>query len=184
MQEACVSKIGVRTATLNRRAAMSPAARATAAGLVTEALTAAVRTADRVAAYVSFGTEPATAELLSLREDILLPVLLADGSLEWAVAERLQPGRRGMLEPSGARQGTAALAGCDLVLVPAVAVDGRGMRLGRGGGSYDRALPGCTGLTVALLYDGELHERLPAEPHDVAVRAVATPTGGLVQLSG
>ena len=65
----------------------------------------------------------------------------------------------------------------DVVLVPALAVDGRGSRLGRGGGSYDRALARVFGLvpTIALLYDDELLDHVPAEPHDRAVRAVARP---------
>lgn len=64
--------------------------------------------------------------------------------------------------------------------MPAVAVDRTGLRLGRGGGSYDRALArvGPAILTVALLYDGELVSRLPAEPHDQRVRAAVTPSGG------
>jgi 5-formyltetrahydrofolate cyclo-ligase len=70
------------------------------------------------------------------------------------------------------------------VLVPALLVDRRGNRLGRGGGSYDRALVRATGLTVALLHDGELVEELPAEAHDVPVRAAATPSQGVVQLRG
>jgi 5-formyltetrahydrofolate cyclo-ligase len=68
------------------------------------------------------------------------------------------------------------------VLVPALAVDRHGNRLGRGGGSYDRALARATGLTVAVLYDGELVDLLPVEPHDVPVNAVVTPRSGLVRL--
>jgi 5-formyltetrahydrofolate cyclo-ligase len=69
------------------------------------------------------------------------------------------------------------------VIVPALAVDRRGVRLGRGGGSYDRALsrvPVGTPI-VAALYDGELLDALPADPHDVRVTGVATPAG-LVRL--
>jgi 5-formyltetrahydrofolate cyclo-ligase len=71
-----------------------------------------------------------------------------------------------------------------MVVVPAVAVDARGNRLGRGGGSYDRALtrvPAQT-LVVALLHDGEVVEELPDEPHDRRVDAVITPGAGLVML--
>ncbi len=96
---------------------------------------------------------------------------------------RLRTAARGLLEPAGPRLGPEALADCDLVLVPALAVDRAGRRLGRGGGSYDRALPRARGLVVAVLHDGELVEQLPAEPHDVAVRAVVTPSGGLMHLA-
>ena len=78
--------------------------------------------------------------------------------------------------------GRDAIAGCDLVLVPALLVDRSGTRLGKGGGCYDRALSRTTGLTVALLHDHELVDVLPAEPHDVRVDAVATPSLGVVRL--
>ncbi len=68
------------------------------------------------------------------------------------------------------------------MIVPALLVARDGTRLGRGGGSYDRALARATGLTVALLHDGELVDALPAEPHDVAVQAAATPSLGVVRL--
>ena len=83
--------------------------------------------------------------------------------------------------PVGSR--VDAVARADLVVVPALAVDRYGFRLGRGGGSYDRALArvSASTLTVALLHDGELLDRLPAEPHDRPVRAVVTPGGGVQQ---
>jgi 5-formyltetrahydrofolate cyclo-ligase len=58
------------------------------------------------------------------------------------------------------------------------------VRLGRGGGSYDRALSRIrpNALVVALLYDGELVETLPAEPHDRRVTAVILPGYGLIRL--
>ena len=120
----------------------------------------------RVAAYASFGTEPRTSGLVT--PQTLLPVLRPDRDLDWAAG--------------GVGLGLDAVADCDLVLVPALAVDPRGVRLGRGGGSYDRALVRARGLVVALLHEGELlEEPLPAEPHDVPVHAVATPSG-LVRL--
>lgn len=144
------------------------------------ALTEVLAAAARVASYVALGSEPAVAP----RPGWLLPVLRADDDLDWAVYDgTLSPGRRGLLEPVGPRLGVEAIAGCDLVLVPALAVDRWGYRLGRGGGSYDRALARATGLTVALLHDGELVEAVPHEPHDVPVRAVATPGGGLLLLA-
>jgi 5-formyltetrahydrofolate cyclo-ligase len=116
---------------------------------------------------------------------VLLPVLADDGDLDWAPhdpAVALVRSARGLLEPAGGRRGRAALAGCDLVLVPALAVDVAGRRLGRGGGSYDRALPRARGLVVALLHDDELLDAVPAEPHDVPVGGVVTPSSGLVRL--
>ena len=100
-----------------------------------------------VAAYVSIGYEPSTHELLDRLHAagvrVLLPVLLPDNDLDWAAYEgaaHLLPAARGLLEPDGPRLGPEAVTGADVVLLPGLAVDGRGLRLGRGGGSYDRVL--------------------------------------------
>ncbi|GAA1795653.1 5-formyltetrahydrofolate cyclo-ligase [Luedemannella flava] len=146
--------------------------------------------------------------LASVAREILIPVLLPDRDLDWqrwpsidtpparTPVGKADPaaGPGGSAVPGGSDQlggsdlvgsaellGVTAVGGADLVVVPAVAVDLGGVRLGRGGGSYDRALarvgPGT--LVVALLFDGELVESLPAEPHDRRVHAVITPSGGL-----
>ncbi|MFI7501256.1 5-formyltetrahydrofolate cyclo-ligase [Streptomyces sp. NPDC049687] len=146
-----------------------------------------------VAAYVSVGTEPGTLALLdALRARgvrVLLPALLPDNDLDWAAyagAGSLAPVRHGgrmeLLEPVGERLGPDAVTGADVVLLPGLAVDARGMRLGRGGGSYDRVLArleraGVRPSLVVLLYDTEVVERVPAEAHDLPVRAVVTPSG-------
>ncbi len=145
-----------------------------------------VRRAATVAAYVSLGGEPGTGPLLdglvAADKRVVLPVLLPDNDLDWAVyrgATDLAPARRGLLEPTGPPLGLDAVATADVVLVPGLAVDRDGMRLGRGGGSYDRALgrvPVGT-FTCVLLYDGELLDRVPADPHDRPVVAAVTPTG-------
>ena len=71
-----------------------------------------------------------------------------------------------------------------MVLAPALAVDRAGNRLGRGGGSYDRALArvGPLSPVIALLYDGELLAGEPAQPHDTPVRAAVRPGAGLTWL--
>ncbi|MFF4230911.1 5-formyltetrahydrofolate cyclo-ligase [Streptomyces sp. NPDC001820] len=143
--------------------------------------------AGTVAAYVSVGREPGTRELLdALRARgvrVLLPVLLADNDLDWGVyegAEHLVRAGRGLLEPDGARLGVGAVLDADAVLLPGLAVDTRGMRLGRGGGSYDRVLArlsraGADPALVVLLYANEVVARVPSEPHDHPVDAVVTP---------
>ena len=149
-----------------------------------------VRRAASVAAYVSIGTEPGTTDLIdalvAAGKRVILPVLQPDNDLDWAVfRENLAPARRGLLEPVGERLGPDAIATCDVVLVPGLAVDQSGMRLGRGGGSYDRALgrvPVGTPVVV-LLYDGEVVERVPHDDHDRRVLGVVTPSG-LAWLSG
>ncbi|MDG4768102.1 5-formyltetrahydrofolate cyclo-ligase [Solwaraspora sp. WMMD406] len=142
-----------------------------------------------VAGYVPIGREPGGADLPDLLADavgpagrILLPVTLPDGDLDWAPyrgAERLRPVGRGLVEPVGDRLGPAVVADAALIVVPALAVDRRGVRLGRGGGSYDRALARARADTplVALLHDGELLPELPAEAHDRRVTEVITPAG-------
>ncbi|MQA97631.1 MAG: 5-formyltetrahydrofolate cyclo-ligase [Streptosporangiales bacterium] len=144
-----------------------------------------------VAAYYSFGTEPDTRRLVfALWKHgayVLLPVLRPDGDLDWAEydgPDTLAPGERVPLEPTGPRHGVDAVRRCAAVIVPALAVDLCGIRLGRGGGSFDRALAraGAGTLTLALAYDGEVVPELPAEPHDTPVRAVATPSRGIQAL--
>ncbi|MEU9115734.1 5-formyltetrahydrofolate cyclo-ligase [Streptomyces sp. NPDC048483] len=142
-----------------------------------------------VAAYVSIGHEPSTGPLLdALRAAgvrVLLPVLLPDNDLDWAEyegAERLVRAGWGLLEPAGERLGLEAVTGADVVLLPGLAVDGRGLRLGRGGGSYDRVLErleraGAAASLVVLLYDTEVLEEVPAEAHDRPVHAAVTPSG-------
>lgn len=141
-----------------------------------------------VAAYVSVGREPGTRPLLQeLRGRgvrVLLPVLLPDDDLDWAGydgPDALARAGRGLLEPTGPRLGPAAVTGCDVVLLPGLAVDGRGMRLGRGGGSYDRVLArlaaaGADPALMVLLYDGEVPVEVPVEPHDRPVTAAVTPS--------
>jgi 5-formyltetrahydrofolate cyclo-ligase len=145
-----------------------------------------VRRAATVALYISLTNEPGTGPLVeqlhALGRRLILPVLLPDNDLDWAAYEgpdHLLAVSRGLLEPTGRRLGPEAVATADVVLCPGLAVDRRGHRLGRGGGSYDRALsrvPVGT-FVCTLLYDGELLEQLPAEAHDRPVTAVATPSG-------
>lgn len=179
------NKAALRRAVLSRRAALGPDERARVESACVDALLPRVR--GPVAVYLSIGTEPGTATLLeALAErsvEVLLPVLLPDRDLDWARAgDGITPGRHGLMEPAGERLGREAVARCTLVVVPALAVDRAGTRLGRGGGSYDRALPRTTGWRVALLHDGESVVQLPAEPHDVHVHAVFSPGPGLVRL--
>jgi 5-formyltetrahydrofolate cyclo-ligase len=144
--------------------------------------------AGTIAAYYSIGTEPGTHSLIfalwKRGSYVILPVLLPGGDLDWASYEgpdSLAPGPHGMLQPTEPVRGQATVARADVVLVPALAVDAAGNRLGRGGGSYDRALARVGGQvpTIALLYDGELLPGVPAEPHDRPVRAVARPADGI-----
>jgi 5-formyltetrahydrofolate cyclo-ligase len=145
--------------------------------LLDEVLADLLAGAVRVAAYVAVGGEPR----VTVQPGWLLPVVTDDWDLDWAVSDGSLRSRRGLQEPTGALLGPDAIATCDLVLVPALLVDRTGVRLGKGGGCYDRALPRTRGLTVALVHDHELVEALPSEPHDVRVDAVATPASGVLR---
>jgi 5-formyltetrahydrofolate cyclo-ligase len=140
-----------------------------------------------VAAYVGVGTEPGTGPLLDALERrgirVLLPVLQPDLDLDWAAysgAGTLNRAQLGLLEPSGSLLGRDAVATADAVLVPGLAADRSGMRLGRGGGSYDQVLPRIAreAFSCVLLHDGELLEgAVPSDRNDWRVRAAALPSG-------
>ena len=182
------AKIALRSHLITARRALTPRDRSTLAEQLQDQILAFVRREhpSTIAAYVPIGPEPGGPGLptvLAEHARLLLPVLLPDLDLDWAVfTGALAPGPRGLLEPTGPRLGVTGLTTADLVLVPALAVDRSGNRMGRGGGSYDRALARLTGArprVLALLHEGELVDAVPAEPHDRPVHGVITPRGGL-----
>jgi 5-formyltetrahydrofolate cyclo-ligase len=186
-------KAALRRRLLADRARLTPDQRAAAGRALREAVLELpqVQMAGTIAAYYSLSSEPDTHGLVYALWKrggyVLLPLLRPDADLDWASYEgpdSLRPGPRGLAEPSEPPRGMDAVTRADLVLVPALAVDRGGVRLGRGGGSYDRALarvaPGIP--TIALLYDGELLDEVPADDHDQRVRLVARPSAGITRL--
>jgi 5-formyltetrahydrofolate cyclo-ligase len=161
-------------------AELAERARAVAAQL---AAVPEVRRAATVAAYVSVGREPGTGPLLealaAAGKRVILPLLQADNDLDWATytgPDGLVRAGRGLLEPVGPALGPDAIATADVVVVPGLSVDRTGLRLGRGGGSYDRALgrvPLGT-FTCVVLNDEEVLDAVPAAPHDRRVTAAVT----------
>jgi 5-formyltetrahydrofolate cyclo-ligase len=183
-------KAELRARVLARRSALPADQRAQAGRAIRDALLdrPEVQMAGTIAAYYSIGAEPDTRGLVyalwKRGSYVLLPVLRPDGDLDWASYEgpdSLVPGPRGLREPGEPTRGVDAVARADAVLVPALAVDGAGRRLGRGGGSYDRALARVGPLIplIALVYDEELVGHVPSEDHDVPVRATASPRAGI-----
>jgi 5-formyltetrahydrofolate cyclo-ligase len=182
------AKSALRHRVRETRAGLDALALARAARDLRDVVLAApeVAAAGSVAAYVSVGREPGTGPLIEALSEagvqVLLPLLQADGVLDWARYEgprALVPAARGLLEPVGEPLGPDALSSIDAVLAPGLAVDRSGVRLGRGGGSYDRVLAGVAGraFTCVLLHDGEVLDMpVPKEPHDVPVAAAATPS--------
>ncbi|RBY76048.1 5-formyltetrahydrofolate cyclo-ligase [Geodermatophilus sp. TF02-6] len=179
-------KAALRARFLAHRAARPAEERAAAAAAVTAALLRGLAGTRTLAAFVPDPAEPGAGRLpaayTGLGARVLLPVVPAgEGELAWAVhTGRLAPGRFGLLEPVGPRLGPAAVGEADAVVVPAVAVARSGVRLGRGGGYYDRALRHARpdAVLVAVVFDDELVDQLPHEPHDRGVTAVVTPSGG------
>ena len=143
-----------------------------------------VAQASRIAAYVSMRSEPGTgptiAGLLDRGIEVIVPVSLEDGRLDWVTylpEAALISTSLGISEPDGDRLGAGALSTADFVIVPALVVDVSGNRLGRGAGYYDRALAQANGPLCALLFAGEIADAVPHETHDVRVDMVVTPTG-------
>ncbi|MGY1844933.1 5-formyltetrahydrofolate cyclo-ligase [Modestobacter sp. SYSU DS0875] len=189
-QDEARAKAAYRRGLLARRAARPAEERAAAAAAITGALLQGLTGSRTIAAYAPEPVEPGApllpAALDQLDARVLLPVVPAVGhELQWAVhTEQLVVGRFGLSEPVGPRFGPAELAAADVVVVPALAVSRAGVRLGRGGGYYDRALRHARpdALLVALVFDDELVDHLPAEPHDQPVSAVVTPSTGWLRL--
>lgn len=141
-----------------------------------------------VAAYLPLSDEPdvtdVLADLSAAGSTVLLPVLRPDHDLDWALYagnDTVVPGAAGTRHPLGPLLAPDAITHADVVLVPGLAVDLHGNRLGRGGGSYDRALsrvpPGV--LTAVVVYDDEVLPEVPTEAHDQRVGAALTPSAVL-----
>jgi 5-formyltetrahydrofolate cyclo-ligase len=150
-----------------------------------------LRRAGCVAVYASLPEEPGTALLRAgLRElgiRVLLPIVGAASDtrrLDWADddGELATAGALQLPEPTGRRHGPDEIGQAQVILVPALAVDTTGTRLGRGGGYYDTALTHAhpDALVLALVHDAEVLDAgttpIPREPHDVSVHGVITPT--------
>ncbi|MGI5222982.1 5-formyltetrahydrofolate cyclo-ligase [Nocardia sp. CA-290969] len=147
--------------------------------------------AEWVCAYVPVRGEPGSVAIAdALRaagSRVLLPVTREPGPLYWAEytgPEALRPARYGLLEPSGPILAPETVGDAGLILVPALAVDRRGVRLGQGAGYYDRTLPlaAPAARLVTVVRDDEIVDHLPEEPHDIRMQWVLTPTTGPVEL--
>lgn len=197
------AKIRLRSEYRAARTALGPAARREQSGALCDGVVDHVREilatlgpgAGRpvVAAYLGIGTEPATDVLLGnlhgIGADVVLPVCEPGYRLSWAswtpgtVPER--SAHAGVLEPGGPRRDFTELSGVALILVPGLAVDRSGTRLGQGGGYYDRFLAAHprgragTPTRFGMVYRDELlpADSLPADPWDQPLDGVFTPAG-------
>jgi 5-formyltetrahydrofolate cyclo-ligase len=189
--ELAVAKDELRDHLLARRRGRSTAERAAAADAVASALLAGLEGVRTLAAFVPDPSEPGSGRLpdayTELGARVLLPVIPLQGRiLDWAVyTGELEVGRFGLSHAVGPLLGPTAIGAADVVVVPALAVDRFGIRLGRGGGYYDRALVHARpdAVLVTVVFDDERVDRLPREVHDRPVTAVVTPSGGWEELA-
>jgi 5-formyltetrahydrofolate cyclo-ligase len=137
-----------------------------------------------IASYLSSSTEPNTRPFLNWAvgdgRRVLLPIARADGLLDWTEGdgESEAPGLNGVPEAVGEILGPIAINDADLIVVPASAVDGRGIRMGWGRGYFDRTLGSMERCppVFALVYDDEILDEVPREVHDAPVDGAVTPT--------
>ncbi|MGO9352707.1 MAG: 5-formyltetrahydrofolate cyclo-ligase [Mycobacterium sp.] len=189
------TKAALREQLLLARRNVADEVRAAEARMLGEHAELVVSGHSTVCAYVPVGTEPGSIEMLNVllrgAKRVLLPVArtAADGTpmpLRWGEYRPggLTRGPWGLLEPPEPWLPESALADAGLVIVPALAIDHRGARLGRGRGFYDRSLPGRDphARLIAVVRDDELVEELPAEPHDVPMTDALTPRRGVIAL--
>ena len=190
-----VTKAELRTAILADRRAVTPEAHDAEAQALCGHLPDVVGVGQTVCAYAPIKFEPGSIALLDtlLRLDarVLIPVARVDAGgvpqpLQWG---EFRPGRLvtaqfGLLEPPEPWLPAEAVADATVVLVPALAVDRSGVRLGRGAGFYDRslALADPAARLVGVIRDDELLDAIPSEPHDVRMSHALTPRRGLVEL--
>jgi 5-formyltetrahydrofolate cyclo-ligase len=145
---------------------------------------ARARHARTVTLYASVGGEPGTRIALETLHSrgvrVLLPIVLPDLDLDWAVYDpnSWKDGPMGLVEPASAPLGVDAIREADIVFCPGVAGGLDGSRLGRGGGCYDRALARTRDDTVRALvvYEDEVLDSVPTDPHDQRVDWIITPT--------
>ena len=188
-------KARLRSELLEARRAVPESVRRAESGQLAGHLVDAVGEAVTVCAYAPMGTEPGSAQILDtlsrLCPTVLLPVARAgpDGGhlpLQWGryVPGQLTRGRFGAHEPAAPWLPASAVSTAQVVLVPALAVDRRGVRLGRGGGFYDRSLMLCGpgARLVAVVRDSEVLDEVPGEAHDVPMTHALTPGAGLLAL--
>ncbi len=189
---ASAAKANLRAQIRGRRSALDPAVLAARDGELAATAGALIKDLPpdaRVACYLSAPTEPGTnalvRALLTGGFEVIAP-RVRGLDLDWAVvsaASTFATGSFGIREVTGPSvgQGAEPLRSAVLVFVPALAVDHRGVRLGQGGGFYDRALehlktgPPAGPQLVGVINQDELYDKLPAEDNDRVVAAALSP---------
>ena len=139
--------------------------------------------AKTVFCYISYGGEPdtskITADVLASGRRLAVPRCIGDGIMEAVLISdigQLTAGYKGILEPRAGLE-TIGFDRLDIAVVPGLAFDRRGRRLGQGGGFYDRFMAGTSAFTCGLCFERFIEDKIPCEPHDIPVMRVVTEKG-------
>lgn len=127
-----------------------------------------------VCAFCALADEPEVLSPWPEGKRIALPRADGDGlSIHWVDSRgELVPGKFGIPEPRA--DAPPAGAAFDLILVPGMAFDLAGGRLGRGRGYYDRFLASASGFVAGVCFDDQIVPEVPREPHDARMDAIVT----------
>lgn len=174
------TKQEIRAKIRTQKALLTPAERAAAAAAVFAAVerSAAFLLADRILMYHSLPDELPTLEFIHKwenRKQFFLP-RVNGVNLELLPYSRtsLRLGAFHIEEPRG--NDIAHPDTMELIIVPSIALDPAGNRLGRGKGFYDRLLAQTRATTIGVAYDFQLVPEVPAEPHDAPLDIIITET--------
>lgn len=135
--------------------------------------------ADCIAIYYAMEDEVQTSELIEqwyLKKKIVLPVISGEDIHFYAYTGEkcLTKSTFGILEPTITTTTPVPPEQIDLFIVPGVAFDRNGNRLGRGKGYYDRYLANLTQPIIGLCFDFQLLDHIPTAPHDKKMTAIIT----------
>lgn len=156
---------------------------------ILEAVAQRVHSPGTIAAYLPTKSEPPIVQALNALHEqghrILVPVVRPGRKLAWVhwdptVEHPLSP--MGIPEPEGEEQDTQAFIDADLRLIPALAFDAGGHRLGQGGGYYDRIIPllsdqQLTGRSIGIVFSDEIYEAIPYDRWDAILPVILTERG-------
>jgi 5-formyltetrahydrofolate cyclo-ligase len=185
------AKRALRAELRERRSMLSQTALDAASAGIRRQLDALVDSLDvrSMSCFLSTTTEPGTRDFVHAAVErgirVLLPVTRTDGLLDWAVATPdldIAEGMFGLPEPVGELLGPIAVNAVDLMVIPAAAVDRKGMRIGWGRGFFDKTIGSMERCppVYAVIFDSELLDEVPSDLHDQPVTGVVTPTQTLV----
>ena len=177
-----MDKVALRAAAMLRRDALVDRERRSAAICTLVVASPGYAAARAIHCYLPMRSEvdtrPLIADALARRTRVAVPIVvpkaaeLAHGWIESLAAEALTPGAFGTFNPRDLRP--AMPGDWELAIVPLLAFDRRGYRLGYGKGYYDRLLADAPFTTIGVGFAAQEVDALPAEPHDIALDWIIT----------